>query len=407
MSSMNSANKPSLQHGPQGGADEPTRRHHRSSLKFRLLAGFMMTVLMFVGAELSLRLANVGNDERRFRQMNEIVRFLGTHESDLMMQPDSERFWKLKPNVRIEDEGNEFWKGRVSNSLGFRNSEFEIDRRPNMLRIVCFGDSSTFGIGNRMIDTWPSQLQQRIQGSSWASRYTTIEVINAGVPGYSSFQGLQHLRQEIGRLNPDIVLASYANNDFWHWDNTTDASHHEKFQSNSVRNLLLKSRIAQLLDAGISSMRPQPDVENLRAPSPNQTWAHAATVNYVSPVPEWVRRVPLSDFRVNMERMASLCEQHNAKCIFVQWPDQPLAAGQGSPRLEYHAVLHEVAQLRGLELADVVSEFQRHRPWSVNTYIPNDIVHVNHSGNALAAQAAFEAICRTLQIEVVPPQSTN
>ena len=374
----------------------------RRSPAFRFFAGLVVASLVLGALELSVRLLIPDPGGRRFQQINQIVLFLGTHESDLMLETDSQRFWKLKPSVRIEDSGNEFWKGRVSNSLGFRNPEFDVVRAEGSLRIVCFGDSSTFGIGNRMAETWPAQLEAQLRAqlraqqraADWLTGYSQIEVINAGVPGYSSWQGLQHMQQELSRLQPDIVLASYANNDFWHWDDTTDKSHAQQFQQSSLRNVLMHSRIACLFDDLLSGLR-QPDADALQAPSPNKRWAQTATVNYVSPIPQWTRRVPLDDFRVNICQMADLCAEHQAACILVKWPDQPMAGGQGSPREEYHTILGQIARERRLAVADVVAAFQRH-PWSVDTYIPNDIVHVNKSGNALAAQSAFEAVRQVL-----------
>ena len=390
---------------PQTGTSAAQNMPRRRSWRFRLLAGLTVAAMVLCVMELGVRLLVPDGGSRRFRQINQIVLFLGTHESDLMLDADPQRFWKLKPNVRIEDTTNEFWQGRVSNSLGFRNPEFALARQPRSLRVVCFGDSSTFGIGNRMAETWPAQLESQLRQASWARDYAAIEVINAGVPGYSSWQGLQHMRQEIGRLQPDIVLASYANNDFWHWDDTTDRNHAGQFEESLLRQLLLHSRLVRLMDTGIARIKT-PAASELEAPSPNQTWAAAATVNYVSPVPQWVRRVPLDDFRDNVEHMAALCRQHGAICIPVKWPDQPLAAGQPSPREDYHAILTAVAAEQRLYVADVVAEFQRHQPWSVDTYIPNDIVHVNRAGNALAATAAFHAVCDALQRSAVP-LSTN
>ncbi|MCR9198202.1 MAG: GDSL-type esterase/lipase family protein [Planctomycetaceae bacterium] len=371
-----------------------SRPKRRRSRAFRCGAGLIVAAAVLVSLELSVRALTADPGSRRFQQINQIVLFLGTHESDLMLDADPERFWKLKPGVRIEDSRNDFWKGRVSNSLGFRNPEFEIARKEGSLRIVCFGDSSTFGIGNRMAETWPAQLETQLRSTDCSADFSQIEVINAGVPGYSSWQGLQHMRQEIGRLQPDIVLASYANNDFWHWDDATDRAHAERFRQSTLRSVLLRSRVACLFDDLLSQLR-QPGAEALQSPSPNKRWAQTATVNYVSPIPQWTRRVPLDDFRNNLSAMADLCGEHQAACIFVKWPDQPLASGQGSPREEYHEVLGQIAAERRLAVADVVASFQRH-PWSVDTYIPNDIVHVDRAGNALAAQAALAAVRQVL-----------
>ena len=378
------------------------------SVRFKLLSGLLVAAVALLSLEVVTRAFISEPENSRFQQINEIVVFLGTQKSDLMLDFDSERFWKLKPNVVINDANNSFWQGTVSNSLGFRSEEFELERRPESLRVVCFGDSSTFGIGSRMEHTWPSQLEALIENSMQFSDADFIEVINAGVPGYSSYQGLQHMRQEIDRLQPDVVLASYANNDFWHWDQTTDAEHASRLSAaNGTRRLLMNSRVVQLVADFSDHWQATSKLTDDAVPSPNQHWAEAATSNYVSPLHEWIRRVPLDSFRNNVNDMADLCEARKLPLIFVKWPDQPQTLGRWSPRIEYQEVLEDVASERGLGIADVVAVFQENRSWASRTYIPNDIVHVNRDGNRLAASAAFESLCDVRELNPGPVRTTN
>ena len=372
------------------------RRGRQRSVVYKLGMGITTALVLLAGVELCLRVVVPGNGGQRYDQITEIVRFLGTHESDMMLESDPERFWKFKPNVRIKDQANEFWMGHVSNSLGFRNPEFVLERAPGSFRVVCFGDSSTFGIGNDMPDTWPAQLEERLQASLLLAKYTRIEVINAGVPGYSSFQGLQHMRQELARLKPDLVMASYANNDFWHWDNTTDKAHAATFGRQSPGRLLMQTRIGQLLRTGLQALRSPSETDKPDGPFTDEKWAQAATRNYVVPNYDWVQRVPLDDFRQNLLDMSDFCEAHQVPLVLVKWPDQFQAAGRPSRREEYQRVISEVAAQRRLAVADVVRQFQANSAWSARTYIPNDIVHVNRDGNALAAQAALDAVLESV-----------
>ena len=123
---------------------------HVRKLLFSAVTVGAVLLLLEAGA----RVVSPGTQNQRFRQINQIVMFLGTQPSDLMLDFDSERFWKLKPNITINDPDNTFWQGTVSNAQGFRCSDFDLKKTPGTLRIVCFGDSSTFGIGARMEDTW-------------------------------------------------------------------------------------------------------------------------------------------------------------------------------------------------------------------------------------------------------------
>lgn len=85
-------------------------------------------------------------------------------------------------------------------------------RRPETYRIVCLGDSFTFGLGVRDDETYPRLLEQRL-----ADRFPGIDVqvLNAGVPGYGTADELRFLESRIDLLDPDLVIVQFlAENDF-------------------------------------------------------------------------------------------------------------------------------------------------------------------------------------------------
>ena len=70
-------------------------------------------------------------------------------------------------------------------------------------RIVCFGDSLTFGTGASSGQDYPSQLSKMI----------SRPVINAGVPGDTTARALQRLERDVLPYSPDIVLITLGGND--------------------------------------------------------------------------------------------------------------------------------------------------------------------------------------------------
>ena len=93
------------------------------------------------------------------------------------------------------------------NPQGFRGPLVETPKPAGTFRVFALGDSNTFGWDVDEGVNWPSQLQRL----SAASQPRT-EVINAGVWGYSSFQGLRRFR-ELLEFEPDLVLVSFGAND--------------------------------------------------------------------------------------------------------------------------------------------------------------------------------------------------
>jgi len=103
------------------------------------------------------------------------------------------------------------------NSQGLRGPEND-PARPR--RIVCMGDSSTFGIwverskpesDTRRIhyDSYPEALQRLLD----AGGYGDWQVLNAGVPGSTSLHSLRILRRKVLALEPDIVTLRVGMND--------------------------------------------------------------------------------------------------------------------------------------------------------------------------------------------------
>lgn len=116
----------------------------------------------------------------------------------------SRLLWELKPGWKGY-EG----KGEVKiNSLGFRGDEIPSTKPPNEMRILCLGDSVTFGYWVKQDEPWPKVLEIIYQEHG-----VQATVINAGVPGYSTFQSLEQWRLKGKALNPDIVILGYCLND--------------------------------------------------------------------------------------------------------------------------------------------------------------------------------------------------
>ncbi|HET6201507.1 MAG TPA: GDSL-type esterase/lipase family protein [Planctomycetota bacterium] len=124
-----------------------------------------------------------------------------------LFRPHPYRGYSLAPGLRIR-----FAHGRTIgvNSLGFRGPEFTPEKPPGTTRIFCLGESSTFGLYESDEDVWPRRLEERLRARFPDRRF---EVVNAGVPGYSSYESLIYLQQEIVNYRPDAVLAYHGWND--------------------------------------------------------------------------------------------------------------------------------------------------------------------------------------------------
>ncbi len=98
------------------------------------------------------------------------------------------------------------------NKHGFRGKGFSVSPTPSDLRIVCLGDSVVFGGGGMMNDeqTFPAVLEQLLNASI-ATRH--IEVINAGVPGWTTPKVLWDFEHRVAKFSPQVVVIYAIAND--------------------------------------------------------------------------------------------------------------------------------------------------------------------------------------------------
>lgn len=100
--------------------------------------------------------------------------------------------------------------GRVRiNALGLRGPEVTRVRPPGTRRVLVLGDSYVFGVGVDEEHLFTTCLERRLSRDG-----ARVEVVNAGVSGYSTDQQLL-LLQELGpQLRPDVVVLVMCDNDF-------------------------------------------------------------------------------------------------------------------------------------------------------------------------------------------------
>jgi len=97
------------------------------------------------------------------------------------------------------------------NSLGYRGKEFNLTKGKNIIRIVALGGSTTWGDGATNDSTTYPAILEEILNDKFET--LTIEVINAGVPGYNSAESFINLVFRASKIEPDIVLVYHTHND--------------------------------------------------------------------------------------------------------------------------------------------------------------------------------------------------
>ncbi len=96
------------------------------------------------------------------------------------------------------------------NSLGYRGSEIAIPKPPRTYRIVSMGGSTTYSTGTTEKESYPAFLESILRDDYG---YKNVEVINAGVSGYTSWEVLSSFAFRVLELEPDMLIYYGALND--------------------------------------------------------------------------------------------------------------------------------------------------------------------------------------------------
>ena len=147
--------------------------------------------------------------------------WIAAKEKDLLASPhlnwtiwheyDPDLMWRMKAGLKDVQQGYPFGGESVdwilnTNELGLRQPP--IAPKGARFRILIIGDSRTYGLGVNDAETWPAQLQAALVKVSPGA----YDVINAGVTGYTAYQGLRYLERDGLKLEPDVVLVCFGYN---------------------------------------------------------------------------------------------------------------------------------------------------------------------------------------------------
>lgn len=179
----------------------PPRR--RTGLVLDILFGLVVLVLFFGLTEIAARLVSDPAPPSPGQAVTHQIFFNNDNQRDetFVIQPDPVLGYRLAAPAA---------EGTFVDSRG---RVFARQKPPDVLRVVCLGGSTTYGVG---VDdrryAYPALLQ-RLFDLSLSGRPVRVEVINAGMMGYHGWHSLIRVATELGELSPDLYLVMDGLND--------------------------------------------------------------------------------------------------------------------------------------------------------------------------------------------------
>ncbi len=179
-----------------------------------------------------------------------------TGDNKTMAMTDPYMGYRLRPGYKDP-------KGFYNvNSLGFRGWEFNKEKGLDERRIICLGGSTTFGDSSSPAMTYPNILKRMIN----ERLELNYEVINAGVPGYTTLQLKRYLISELFDYKPDILVVAVGWNDIiqsfrkkWTPQDTLNQESKFSFLGKAavyrlMKKIIFKKKVIEI-DKGVSDPR--------------------------------------------------------------------------------------------------------------------------------------------------------
>ena len=243
------------------------------------------------------------------------------------------------------------------NRLGLRNPELE-DKDPSKKRILIVGDSSIYGVRVRDSENISGQLSSQLQQEGH-----NAEVLNGGCPGYSTWQVIRLLQDRLLDTQPDWLIIGAL------WSDTqgADAPDATRFGGQAMpwryhsRAFILLQNWLNKRRWGVQQVQPPENDPNAQRNGPiNGPAGGPEKVAFgLQPVIAPTNRVPLGDYRNNLEQIVRLAQAQNTQVAFLVLPGiRDLVDGTtGDFREAYRMEMRSVAAEYHAPIADMPQQF--------------------------------------------------
>lgn len=258
------------------------------------------------------------------------------------------------------------------NSDGFRDGEYARAKGKGVFRILCLGDSSTFGINMALPKVYHKKLERRLN-EDLGSQDLRFEAINAGVAGYSSLQGLYLYKHKGSAYRPDVVTFYFGINDpvkrFYLSDKEIMRSNVPPFVKTFANKTLLRSASYRVLRKAVLALAGR----NAAGGRENKA------------------RVSKEDYRNNILELNRLCRRNGSRLVLISPPlckDNARDWERYGDVIAYRKVLEDAARDFQIPLITINEMTERAEAPSKGYF--HGKTHPNKYGHELIARRLYD-----------------
>ena len=272
---------------------------------------------------------------------------------------------------------------RPINSKGYRDLERAIPRPAGVRRVVCLGDSFTWGVGVLFDDAWPQRVERLLarDGGRW-------EAVNLGEPGLNTVQEAAKLEAEGLAYDPDVVVLAYVLNDSEDANaaearRAADWIEDERARDAAEPSLLERTALFPLVR------------DRLRATFENRRRIADFRAMYADGYPGWQAG------RQALRSIVGLCRSRGVPLVVAIFPLFGNPLDDGYPFAAEHAKVAQAAAEAGARVVDLLPRY-RGLDWRL---LVVDGANDEHP-NEIAYRIASQAIAREVR-ELLPQGSPD
>ncbi|MCY3572829.1 MAG: SGNH/GDSL hydrolase family protein [Chloroflexi bacterium] len=218
------------------------------------------------------------------------------------------------------------------NSLGYRGPEITQPKPADRFRIVALGGSTTYGGYLAGYESaWPHKLERLLVDDYG---YSQVEVVNAGVPAYSSYETAVNFLLRVQDLGPDMIIMYHATNDVR--ARLVDPADYQggyelrgAWQSlgqalpASALQRLFMHRLGDSLQLAFSLDDRLPPPTHLRGCQLDTSGAEAVCVNLGLAAAQVLAANPPIYFQRNLENIISMAQSRDIATLLLTWAYSP------------------------------------------------------------------------------------
>ena len=260
------------------------------------------------------------------------------------------------------------------NAAGYRDLERAQPKPKGTRRVVCLGDSFTWGVGILFDDAWPQRVERtlsRTRGERW-------EAVNLAEPGMNAVEQVSRLESEGWGYEPDVVVLAWVLNDSED-ENAAEARRARDWEEGERRPPTFADRLAaRSALVRLVSTRLRATVENRRRVTGYRSM-------YADGYAGWVKA------RQALVSMGGMCRARGVPFVVVIFPlfANPLDARY--PFADLHAKVAQAAGEAGARVVDLLPSYAR-VDWKLLVVDGTADEHPNEIAHRIAAQAIVRAV---------------